>query len=149
MTTGISAPRRVRVSVRGAIACALISGAIVAGGCGSSGSSSSKPAICSARKDLENSVKGLTSLNPSSGVSGLEAQLKKVESSAAKLVTEAKGEFSSETHAIKSSVDSLAASAQKLKSSPSAGNIAAVTSDATKVVGSVKAFALATTAKCG
>lgn len=133
--------------MRGAIACALILGAIAAGGCGSS--SSSKPAFCSARKDLENSIKGLTSLNVSSGISGLEAQLKKVESSATKLVTEAKGEFSSETHAIKSSVDSLVASAQKLKSSPSAGNIAAVTSDASKVVGSVEAFTAATTAKCG
>ena len=51
------------------IACALATGAIAAAGCGSS-----KPAYCSSRNDLENAVKGLTSLNVSSGVSGLEAQ---------------------------------------------------------------------------
>jgi hypothetical protein len=122
----------------------LVVGAIAAAGCGSS-----KPAYCSARSDLENSVKGLTSLNVTSGISGLEAQLKKIQSTATKLVSQAKSDFPSQTQAIKSSVDSLTAAAKGLPSSPSAGQIAAIAADASKVVSSVKSFTDATSSKCG
>lgn len=130
--------------MRGAIACALVAGTVAIAGCGSS-----KPAYCSARTDLENSVKNLTNLNVSNGVSGLESQLKKIESSADKVVSQAKSDFSSETQAIRSSVDSLTAAVKGLSSSPSAGQLAAVAADASKVVSSVKSFTDATSSKCG
>ena len=143
-SSGTSTARRVRAKGRVVIMCALAVGVTAAAGCGSS-----KPAFCSARTDLENSVKGLTSLNVSSGVSGLEAQLKKIESSATKLVSEAKSDFQSQTQAIKSSVDSLTTAAKGLPSNPSGGQIAAVAADASKVVNSVKSFADASSSKCG
>jgi cytochrome c556 len=93
-------------------------------------------------------VKGLTSLNVSSGVSALEAQVKKIQSNATKLVSQAKGDFPSQTQAIKSSVDSLVSSAKGLPSNPSAGQIASVAADASKVVSSVKGFTDATSSKC-
>ena len=64
-------------------------------GCGSS-----KPAYCSARTNLENSVKGLTNLNSSSGVSGLKAQLSKIETDANTVISQAKSDFPSQTSAI-------------------------------------------------
>jgi uncharacterized protein YoxC len=145
MVTGSArSARRARAIWRVAITCALAAGAIAAAGCGGS----SKPAYCSTRTDLENSVKGLTSLNVSSGVSGLESQLKKIESNATKLVSQAKSDFSSETQAIKSSLDSLTAAVKGLSSSPSTGQIATVASDASKFVDSVKSFTDATSSKC-
>ncbi|MGN6166840.1 MAG: hypothetical protein ACTHQQ_01535 [Solirubrobacteraceae bacterium] len=128
--------------MRIALAAALVAGAIAAAGCGSS-----KPAYCSARTDLENAVKGLTPSNISS-LSGLESQLKKIESAATKVVSQAKGDFPSETQAIKSSVDSLTAAVKGLPSSPSAGQIAAVATDASKVLSSSKSFIDTTSSKC-
>ena len=75
---------------------------IALAGCGSS-----KPGYCTDRTNLENSVKGLTSLNVSSGLSGLEAQLKKIQSDATTLVNSAKSDFPTETSALKSSVKSF------------------------------------------
>lgn len=117
--------------------------AIAAAGCGSS-----KPGYCSARTDLENSVKGLTSLNLSSGVSGLEAQVRKIENSATKLVSQAKSDFPNQTQAIESSVNSLSSAVKGLPSNPSAGQIASIAADASKVVSSVKSFTGATSSKC-
>ncbi len=130
--------------MRAVIACAIVMVAIAAAGCGSS-----KPAYCSARTDLENAVKGLTSLNVSSGVSGLKSQLEKIDSAASKVVSQAKSDFSSQTEAIKSSVDSLTAAVKGLPSNPSAGQVAAVAADESKVVSSVQSFTHATSSKCG
>ena len=112
-------------------------------GCGSS-----KPAYCSDRTNLENSVKGLTSLTVSSGISGLQAQLQKIQTDATKLVSSAKNDFPSQTTALKSSVDSLTSAVKALPSSPSAGQIATIASDASSVVSSVTAFTDATKSKC-
>ena len=127
-----------------------IAGAIVAcvalialGGCGSS-----KPGYCSDRTSLENSIKGLTSLNVSSGVSGLQSQLKTIQSDANAVVSSAKSDFPSQTSAVKSSVDALSSAVKALPSSPSAGQIATIASDAASVVNSVKSFTDATSSKC-
>ena len=72
----------------------------------SSACGSSKPDYCSSRTNLENSVKGLASLNASSGISGLKAQLGKIQSDVNTLVSQAKSDFPSQTSALKSSVDS-------------------------------------------
>jgi hypothetical protein len=113
-------------------------------GCGSS-----KPAYCSDRTSLENSIKGLTSLNASSGISGLESQLKKIESDATALVSSAKSSFPSQTSAITSSIDAFKGAVGALSTSPSATQIATVARDASSVVSSVKSFTDATSSKCG
>ena len=113
-----------------------------------SGCSSSKPAYCSDQSNLQNSVKGLTSLNTSSGVSGLESQVKKIKSDAAAVASSAKSDFPSQTSAVTSSVNALESAVQGLPSSPSAAQIAAVAKDASAVVSSVKSFSDATKSKC-
>ena len=55
---------------------------IAAAGCGSN-----KPAYCSARTNLENSIKNLPSVASSSGISGLQTQAKTIESDATSLVS--------------------------------------------------------------
>ncbi len=64
-------PRRGNVAL---LSVSLLAGGVLIGGCGSS-----KPAFCSHVSELEKSVKSLGSLNAQSGVSGLEAALRKVE----------------------------------------------------------------------
>ena len=114
---------------------------IVLSGCGSS-----KPAYCTARSNLTNSIKGLTS--PEGGLSGLQAQLKKVQTDATSVVNSAKGDFPNETSAITASVDALASAVKSLPSNPSAGQIAAIAPAAANVVNSVKSFTDATSSKC-
>jgi hypothetical protein len=103
---------------------------------------------CTARANLESSVKGLKNLNVSGGISGLESQLKKIETDSAALVSAAKGDYPSETSAIKSSVNALKGSVKDLSSNPSAAAIAKVTTDASAVVSSVTAFTNTTKSKC-
>jgi hypothetical protein len=116
---------------------------IALAGCGSS-----KPAYCSDRTNLENSVKGLASLSFTSGVSGLQSQLTKIKSDATTLVGAAKSDFPSQTSAVKSSVDALNSAIKALTSSPSAGQIATLAADAVSVVSSVKSFSDASSSKC-
>src|SRR5919204_2096738 len=112
------------------------------------GCESSKPAYCTDRTNLQNSVKGLTSLTASSGISGLKSQLKQIQSDATTLVNSAKSDFPNETSAISSSVSALKNSVAALPSSPSAAQIATVTKDAGSVVTSVKSFMDASNSKC-
>lgn len=128
---------------RQGLACISAVGLIALAGCGSS-----KPGYCSDRTNLENSVKGLTSLNVSSGISGLQAQVKKIETGATALVNSAKSDFPSQTSAITSSVNALKSSVKQLSTSPTGANIVAVTTDAVSVVSSVKSFMDATSSKC-
>ncbi len=125
--------------VRVPLVLATAAAAVALAGCGSS-----KPAYCTDRTDLQNSVKGLTS----SGISGLKSQLKQIQSDASTLVSSAKGDFPSETSAITSSVNTLKSSVTALPSSPSAAQIATVTRDAAGVVSSVKSFVDASNSKC-
>jgi hypothetical protein len=118
-------------------------GLVTLAGCGSS-----KPAYCSARADLENSVKEATSLSLSSGISVLQAQFKKVQTDANTVVSQAKGDFPNETSAIKSSVDALTSAVNALPANPSASQIATVVSSASSVVSSVKSFVDASSSKC-
>jgi len=113
-----------------------------------SGCGSSKPAYCTARSNLTNSIKGLTSLPQGGGVSGLQTQFKKIQSDATSVVNSAKGDFPNETAAIKSSVDGLSSALKSLPSNPSASQIAAIAPAATNVVNSVKSFSSATSSKC-
>ncbi len=128
---------------RGFLALAVAAGVVALAGCGSS-----KPAYCADRTSLENSVKGLTSLNVSSGISGLKSQVATIQSDATALVSSAKSDFPTQTSAITSSVDALKSSVAGLSSSPSAAQIATVTKDAASVVSSVKSFTDATSSQC-
>ena len=125
------------------MALVAVAGVVAMAGCGSS-----KPAYCTDRTNLESSIKGLTSLSFSSGVSGLEAQLKKIQSAATAAVNSAKSDFPSETSAIKSSVDALTGAVKGLPSSPSAKQIATIASDASNMVNAVTSFSDATASKC-
>ena len=129
------------------LAFAAGAGVVALTGCSSS-SSSGPPPYCAARTNLENSIKGLTSLNASSGVSGLKSQVTAIENNASKLVDAAKGDFPSQTSAITSSVNTLKTSVAALSSSPSAAQIATVTKDAGNVVNSVATFMSASSSKC-
>jgi hypothetical protein len=113
------------------------------------GCESGKPAYCTDRANLQNSVKGLTSLTAGSGVSGLKSQLKQIQTDATALVSSAKSDFPDETSAISSSVSTLKNSVAALPSHPSAAQIATVTRDAGSVVNSVKSFTNASSSKCG
>jgi len=113
------------------------------------GCSSSKPAYCTDRANLQNSVKGLTSLNSSGGVSAVKSQVDRVESDATAVVSSAKSDFPSQTNAITSSVDALKSSVTALSPSPSAAEIATVTKDAASVATSVKSFTDASSSQCG
>jgi hypothetical protein len=126
--------------VRVPLVLAAAATAVTLAGCGSS-----KPAYCTDRTNLQNSVKGLTS----NGISGIRSQLTQIQSDATTLVNSAKSDFPSETSAITSSVSTLKSSVAALPSSPSAAQIATVTRDAAGVVSSVKSFTDASSSKCG
>jgi len=130
--------------LRVAAVCLAAAGLVALAGCGGS----SKPAYCSDRSNLESSVKGLTNLNTSSGLSGLEAQVKTIQSDATKAVDSAKSDFPSQTSAVKSSVAALQSAIKALPSQPSASQLAPVATAAASVVSSVKSFTDATSSSC-
>jgi hypothetical protein len=127
---------RVRVLLVCAVAIAVV---------GLAGCSSSKPAYCTDRTNLENSVKGLTSV----GISQLKSQLTQIESNATALVNSAKSDFPDQTSAISTSVSALKSSVAALSSSPTAAQLVTVSRDAANVVSSVKNFYDATSSQCG
>jgi hypothetical protein len=116
---------------------------IAAAGCGSS-----KPAYCSDRSNLENSIKNLPSATSNSGVSGLQTQITTIKSDATSLVNAAKSDFPTQSSAVKSSVDALQSAVTALPPSPSAAQIAAIAADSASVVSSVKSFVDASKSKC-
>ena len=143
ISSSTSRPLGRRLWLRLPIALVTVVGLLALAGCGSS-----KPAYCTSRSNLENSIKGLTSLNVNSGLSGLQAQLQKIDTDAKALVNSAKSDFPSQTSAITSSIDSLTTAVKAIPSSPSAAQVAGIASDAATVVSSVKSFTDATSSKC-
>jgi hypothetical protein len=138
---------KVRVPLRFAMATVGVVALIVLAGCGGS----SKPAYCTDRTNLENSVKGLTSLKLSSGISGisgLQSQAKTIQSDATSLANSAKGDFPSQTSDIKASVNDLSSALKAITSTPSASQIASVATSAASVATSVKSFVDASSSKC-
>ena len=101
-----------RAAMRTAIATVAAGALIALAGCGSS----SKPAYCSDRTNLENSVKNLPSVTSSSGVSGLKSQINTIVSDANAVVSSAKSDFPSQTSAVKTSVDALQSAVKALPS---------------------------------
>ncbi len=130
------------------LACALTAGALA--GCTSASTSSTggKPGYCADRANLQNAIKGLTSLTDSSGVGGLQSQVNAIQNAATALVDSAKSDFPNETSAIKSSVDTLKSEVQNLSSNPSAAQIVTITKDSAAVLSSVTAFMTVSSGKC-
>jgi hypothetical protein len=125
-------------------AAVALTAAIAVAGCGGS----SKPGYCSARTNLENSIKDVSNLSLTSGVSGLQATFQKVQSDATAVVNSAKSDFPTETSAITTSINTLQSAVKALPSSPTPGQIASVATDAAAVVSSVKTFLDASASKC-
>jgi hypothetical protein len=127
-------------------AVAVLAAVVALSACGGS----SKPGYCSARGDLEQSIKDLGNVKVAQqgGVQKLKAQLGTIESNANKVVSSAKDDFPSETSSIQSSVSSLKTTLQQLPSSPSATQVAAVATSAKSLASSVQSFAKATDSKC-
>jgi hypothetical protein len=117
---------------------------VVVAGCGGS----SKPAYCTDRSNLQSSVQGLKSAASSRDVDGLKSSATKVQSDATSLVNAAKGDFPTETSAVKSSVDTLKGAVNALPASPSAQDLAPIATGAESVVTSVQTFSDASKSKC-
>ena len=131
-------------AMRIAAVCLTAAGLVGLAGCGGS----SKPAYCSDRSNLQSSIKGLTSLTASSGITGLKTQLTTIQSDATKLVSSAKSDFPTQTSAIKSSVAALESAVKALPSHPSATQLGPVATAAASVVSSVKSFTDVTSSNC-
>jgi hypothetical protein len=121
-------------------------GVLLLGGCGS------KPAFCSHVSELEKSVQSLGSLNGQSGVSGLEADLKKIDSSAKAVVSSAKSEFPTQTAAIEKSVTALDGTVRELSSATTTqarnAAIAKLPSEVSAADTAFSEFSSATKSKC-
>jgi hypothetical protein len=133
-----------RLSTRVPVAIVAAVALVALAGCGSS-----KPAYCSDRTQLENSVKDLPSAASSSGISGLTSQLTKIKSDATALSASAKSDFPTESSAVKSSVRALESAVKALPSSPSTAQIAGIATASAGVVSSVNSFVDASKSKCG
>ncbi|HKG02159.1 MAG TPA: hypothetical protein VKB03_03190 [Conexibacter sp.] len=121
-----------------------ISALVALTGCGGGG----KPDYCADRDKLESSIKDLSNLSFSGGLSGLQSQLRTIQSNATTLVDSARSDFPSETRAISSSVNAFASDVRTLPSSPSPSQVASLATDAGAVVTAVKDFADATSSNC-
>ena len=129
---------------RARVLVVLASAAIALAGCGSS-----KPSYCSARSDLETSVKDLGNVKVTSGgVSEFKSQLQKVKSSADSVVNSAKKDFPTETSALASSVSTLETAVKGLPANPSVNQLAPLASEVTGVATAAKSFVDATSSKC-
>ncbi len=130
--------------MRTAVATVAAGTLIVLAGCGGS----SKPAYCTDRTNLENSIKNLPSVTSSSGVSGLKSQINTIVSDANSVVSSAKSDFPNQTSAVKTSVAGLQTAVKALPASPSASQIAAIGLSAKNVVTSVQGLTNATKSAC-
>jgi hypothetical protein len=110
---------------------------------------SSKPSYCSSVSNLESSIKALPSTNVvQTGLNGLESAVSKVQSDAQTAINDAKGDFPSETSALKSSVTTLSATVKGAVSSPSVSTIAQIPGQVSSVVTAANNFQSATKSKC-
>lgn len=130
---------------RSIAATLLVCAPVALGACGGG---SGKPGYCADRSQLESSIEDLANFSPSQGLSGLQSQLRTIQSDANALVASARSDFPSETSAIKTSLDKLSTDVRGLSSSPSATQIAALAGDASSVVSAVRGFADATKSAC-
>jgi hypothetical protein len=128
------------------LALAVVTAVAIAG-CGSSASSTAKPAYCSDIAALKKTINDLPSA-ASGGVSGLQSALAKLKTQTDAVVASAKSAFPQETQALSSSVDQLEKTVKGLSGSPSVSQIATLTSEATSTVDAAKALINSAHSKC-
>ena len=150
-----------RLAIVVVVTCALCSSMVSA--CGSSGSSSStrsstttgnasttKPSYCASLTSLEQSVKTLAGVRPAkNGTQALKSAFTEVANQASALAGELKSEFSTQTAALKQSLDSLSSTVKEVTSSPSKANLSQVSGQVAAVSTAVKNLAGAASPKCG
>jgi predicted PurR-regulated permease PerM len=149
-------PSRARVSDRHpsrrasavvlALVALLIGGALLAG-CGGS----SKPAYCDPVTKVENAIKSLPTVQDvkNNGVGTLTSALSTLQQKAATAVNQAKSDFSSQTTALKNSVDALSSTVKQLTGTPSAQTLALLTAQLSAVGTAAKNLQSAVSSKCG
>lgn len=139
---------------RGLVARAAVAGVVAAlavAGCGSTGNTTAgKPSYCTARSNLEQSIKALPQTDVlKNGTKALEANLQKVVNDAKALRTAVKSDFASETKAIDTSVNALTSTLHQIQSQgPTAASLTALPGQISAVASSVKSFTSATASKC-
>jgi hypothetical protein len=130
-----------------ALLALLICGALLVG----CGSSSSKPAYCSAVSKVESALKSLPSAEDvkKNGVGTLKSAFSQLQQNATTAVNQAKSDFSSQTTALKSSLDALSSTVTQIASSPSAQTIAQLPAQLSAVGTAAKDLQSAVSSKCG
>ena len=120
----------------------------LAAGC-SSGSSSSKPAYCTAASQLKTSVHNLGNVNvATNGLSSLQTALSKVQTSANTFAADAKSAYPSQTTALKNSLSSLDTAIKSAKGQPPLTAATAVVPAVTQVKTSASNLQSAVKGKC-
>jgi hypothetical protein len=129
-----------------ALLALLIGGGLLAG-CGSS----SKPAYCSPVSKVENAVKSLPTVADvkKNGVGTLKSAVVQLQQNATAAVNQAKGDFSSQTTALKTSVDALSSTVKQVVSTPSLQTLAQLPAELSAVSTATKNLQTAVSSKCG
>jgi hypothetical protein len=124
----------------------LIGGALLVG-CGSS----SKPSYCDPVTKAENAIKSLPTAQDvkKNGVGTLTSALSTLQQDATIAVNRAKSDFSSQTTALKNSVDTVSSTVKQLASSPSAQTLAQLPAELSAVRTAGKDLESAVASKCG
>lgn len=126
---------------------ALLVGAGLLAGCGSS----SKPAYCSPVSKVENAVKSLPSVADvkTNGVGTFKSAVLHLQENATAAVNQAKSDFSSQTKALKTSVDALSGTVKQITSTPSVQTLAQLPAEFSAVSNAAKNLQSAVSSKCG
>jgi hypothetical protein len=130
-----------------AVLFALLVGGALLTGCGGS----SKPAYCDPVSKTENAVKSLPTAQDvkNNGVGTLTSALSTLQQNATTAINQAKSDFSSQTTALKNSVDALSSTAKQLAGSPSAQTLAQLPAELSAVKTAAKNLQSAVSSKCG
>ncbi len=141
----LAASRRRHAAVLALLAL-LIAGGLLAG-CGSS----SKPAYCSPVSKVENAVKSLPTVDDvkKNGVGTLKSAVSQLQQNATAAVNQAKSDFSSQTTALKTSVDALSTTVKQVVGKPSLQTLAQLPAELSAVSTAAKNLQTAVSSKCG
>ena len=137
----------------GLLAAACSSGSAPASGTSPSGTPSATPTattvVCQDAADLRTSLHNLTHSHVSKGdVTELKSNLAQVHTDLTSLITHAKGEWQTQTSALKASLDTLQTAVSSLSSSPSASTVAGVVTALGGVAASGGSLLTAVSARC-
>ena len=129
-----------------ALLALLIAGGLLAG-CGSS----SKPAYCSPVSKVETAVKSLPTVNDvkKNGIGTLKSAVLQLQQNATAAVNQAKSDFSSQTTALKTSVDALSSTVNQVVGTPSRQTLAQLPAELSAVRTAAKNLQSAVSSKCG